>query len=75
MNTIVIIYIVGVLLNLIFLYLMREVLITTTIFALKKDNFFTDSQKLIILSITSFLMSLLSFILLPLMLLNYLKNK
>jgi len=69
------IYISGVILNLIFLYSIKEAFITAAMFALKEDTEFTDSQKLTLIIITSFLMSLLSFILLLLMVQNYLKNK
>lgn len=69
------IYISGVILNLIFLYSIKEHIMLSSLLVFQEDEDFTDEEKITLITIACFLLSLLSLLLLPLMLQNYLKNK
>ena len=69
------IYISGIILNLIFLYSIKERIMLSSLLVFQEDEDFTDEEKITLITIACFLLSLLSLLLLPLMLQNYLKNK
>lgn len=74
MTTFIIVYLLGLSLNLIFLYLMRQRVIEIGMGNAYEHPELSNTEKLIVIGIGTFLIAMLSIVILPVLMLNYFKK-